>query len=75
MNIKEMINAYRDRVIQYSVDLDGEKALERMAIKRGEIESELDRHHFEIERLSDLLQLCIQVLDDLESLEPFSEKP
>jgi hypothetical protein len=48
MNIKKMVEDYQERIGQYSVAIDAEKALKSMAIKRGEPEIEIERHQSEI---------------------------
>ncbi|MBU1014782.1 MAG: hypothetical protein KKG99_17445 [Bacteroidetes bacterium] len=64
-----MIDDYQERIGQFSVALDSEKELKRMAIKNNNPDSEIALHQSEIKRLNDLRQLCIQVLQDLDSLD------
>jgi len=65
---EKLINEYRQRLTDHETLRDAEQDALRVARRIGDRESELAVRRAEIRRRNDLIQLCTQIIKDLESV-------
>ena len=65
---EKLINEYRQRLTDQETLSDAEQDALRVARRIGDRESELAVRRAEIRRRNDLIQLCTQIIKDLESV-------
>lgn len=68
MNIENLINEYRQRLSDHETMRDAEQEALRAARRLGDTDIELATRRAEVRRRNDLIQLCTQIIKDLESL-------
>lgn len=68
MNTEKLINEYRQRLSDHETLRDAEQELLRTARRLGDSDNELAARSAEVRRRNDLMQLCTQIIKDLESL-------